>query len=166
MNDNKKHDSNPDPITGEPGAHPVGVAGGSTGGALAGAAIGAVGGPVGAAVGGAIGAVAGGLAGKGVAESVNPTDATGVNTPGVTHATERGLAADTTAERKTDAIWEQAKGNWHQFKGSVKAKWNDLTDDELDQMNGERERIIGKIQERYGEAKWSAADIENELRRR
>lgn len=70
----KTPDRNPDPITGESGAHPVGVAGGGAGGAAAGAAIGgAVGGPVGALVGGAIGAVAGGAAGKGVAESVNPT---------------------------------------------------------------------------------------------
>jgi prevent-host-death family protein len=68
---NRKHDSNPDPITGKPGAHPVGVAGG----ALAGAAVGAmVGGPIGSAIGGAIGAVAGGLVGKGVAESVNSTE--------------------------------------------------------------------------------------------
>src|SRR5688500_20285556 len=74
MNENKKHDSRPAPITGEPGAHPVGVAGGATGGALAGAAIGAVGGPVGSAIGGAIGAVAGGLAGEGAAGAVNPTE--------------------------------------------------------------------------------------------
>ena len=69
------HDANPDPITGEPGAHPVGTgAGGLTGGA-AGAAIGAaVGGPVGAVVGGIVGAVGGGYAGKGIAESVNPTE--------------------------------------------------------------------------------------------
>lgn len=73
-NKNKTHDSNPDPITGEPGAHPLGVAGGASGGALAGAAIGAIGGPIGAAVGGAIGAVAGGLAGKSAAEAVNPTE--------------------------------------------------------------------------------------------
>jgi hypothetical protein len=73
-NKNRTHDSNPDPITGEPGAHPIGVAGGASGGALAGAAIGAVGGPVGAAVGGAIGAVAGGLAGKAAGEAVNPTE--------------------------------------------------------------------------------------------
>src|SRR5437763_1133131 len=71
---NERKDSNPDPITGEPGAHPIGVAGGATGGALAGAAVGAIGGPVGAAVGGAVGAVAGGLAGKGAAEAVNPTE--------------------------------------------------------------------------------------------
>jgi len=68
-------DRNEDPITGEKGAHPVGVAAGGAGGAVTGAAIGAaVGGPVGAAVGGAVGAVAGGLAGKGAAEAVNPTE--------------------------------------------------------------------------------------------
>ncbi|MEO8504953.1 MAG: hypothetical protein ABI609_13730 [Acidobacteriota bacterium] len=65
--------TNPDPITGEPGAHPVGTGLGSAGGAATGAAIGAVGGPLGAAIGGVIGAVAGGLAGHGVAEMVNPT---------------------------------------------------------------------------------------------
>lgn len=67
-------DSNPDPITGAPGAHPVGTGVGAAGGGLAGAAIGAaVGGPVGGLVGGAVGAVAGGLAGKGVAEKIDPT---------------------------------------------------------------------------------------------
>jgi uncharacterized protein (TIGR02271 family) len=74
-------DSNPDPITGAPGSHPVGTgvgaaAGGAAGvgaamaaGAVAGSAVG----PVGTAVGAAIGAVAGGLAGKAVAENVDPT---------------------------------------------------------------------------------------------
>ena len=66
-------DSNPDPITGAPGAHPVGVGVGAAGAGAAGAAIGAIGGPVGAVVGAAIGAVVGGLAGKGVAESIDPT---------------------------------------------------------------------------------------------
>lgn len=67
-------DENPDPITGEPGSHPVGVAAGGSGGAVAGAAVGAaVGGPVGAAVGGIVGAVAGGVVGKSAAEALNPT---------------------------------------------------------------------------------------------
>ena len=66
-------DANRDPITGEPGAHPIGTGAGAAGGAAAGATVGAIGGPVGAVVGGAIGAVAGGLAGKGAAEKVNPT---------------------------------------------------------------------------------------------
>ena len=67
-------DLNPDPITGEPGAHPVGTGlGALAGGAAAGAAVGTVAGPVGTAVGAVIGAVVGGLAGKAVAESVDPT---------------------------------------------------------------------------------------------
>lgn len=66
--------SNADPISGEPGAHPVGTGVGAAGAGAAGAAIGgAVGGPVGALVGGIAGAIGGGLAGKGVAESINPT---------------------------------------------------------------------------------------------
>lgn len=68
-----KRDMNRDPITDEPGAHPVGVGAGATGGAVTGAAVGAIGGPIGAAVGGVVGAVVGGLAGKAAAEAVNPT---------------------------------------------------------------------------------------------
>ena len=226
-------DSNPDPITGEEGSHPVGVAAGGTGGAAAGAAIGgAVGGPIGAAVGAAVGAVGGGLAGKGVAEAVNPTVEESYwrqeykNRPYYKKGTEfdtyhpyyrygweaatrpefsgrsyedverqletewpsyrrtdkndfreyKGATRDAferastsirnaghEAGRKTDSVWDQIKGNWKQFKGSLKEKWNDLTDDEIDQMEGKREKIIGKIQEKYGEAEWSAADIEHEL---
>jgi uncharacterized protein (TIGR02284 family) len=67
-------DTNPDPITGEPGAHPVGTGlGAATGGAIAGAAVGAVAGPIGATLGGVAGAVTGGLAGKATAETINPT---------------------------------------------------------------------------------------------
>ena len=75
MNDaNKPVDAHRDPITGAPGAHPMGVGTGAAGGGAAGAAVGgAVGGPVGAVVGALVGAVAGGLAGKGAAEAVNPT---------------------------------------------------------------------------------------------
>jgi len=67
-------DENRDPISGEPGSHPVGTGLGAAGaGAAAGAAGGAMAGPVGAAVGAVVGAVAGGLAGKGIAESIDPT---------------------------------------------------------------------------------------------
>lgn len=67
-------DCNPDPITGEPGAHPLGTGLGAASAGTTGVAIGAaVGGPVGALVGAAVGAVAGGLAGKGVAEILDPT---------------------------------------------------------------------------------------------
>jgi hypothetical protein len=70
MND---EDLNRDPITGAPGAHPVGTGAGAASGGLAGAAIGMVAGPGGALLGAVIGAVAGGLAGKEAAESLNPT---------------------------------------------------------------------------------------------
>ena len=67
-------DSNPDPITGAPGSHPVGTGVGATGGAVTGVAVGgAVGGPVGAAVGGVVGTIAGAAAGHKTAEAVNPT---------------------------------------------------------------------------------------------
>lgn len=71
------HDSNPDPITGEPGAHPIGTGVGAASAGAAGAAIGALGGPVGVVAGAAVGAVVGGLAGKGVAESIDPTNEDG-----------------------------------------------------------------------------------------
>lgn len=71
------HDSNPDPITGEPGAHPIGTGMGAASAGAAGAAIGAVAGPIGVVAGTVVGAVAGGLAGKGVAESIDPTNEDG-----------------------------------------------------------------------------------------
>lgn len=88
MATSKKHpDENRDPLSGEPGAHPVGagvgaaVGGGVAGGALgaagaaaaAGTAMGAAAGPVGAVVGAVAGGVVGGLAGKKIAENINPT---------------------------------------------------------------------------------------------
>ena len=69
----EERDLNRDPITDEPGAHPVGTGIGAAGGAVAGAAAGAIAGPIGAAVGGVVGAVVGGLAGKAAGEAVNPT---------------------------------------------------------------------------------------------
>ncbi|MGZ2256828.1 CsbD family protein [Roseobacter sp. A03A-229] len=49
--------------------------------------------------------------------------------------------------------WDIIKGNWKQMKGEVKSKWGELTDDEIDQAEGDRERLSGLIQERYGVAK-------------
>lgn len=67
-------DENRDPLSGAPGAHPVGVGvGAAIGGAATGAAAGAVGGPVGAAVGAVVGGVAGGYAGKAAGEAIDPT---------------------------------------------------------------------------------------------
>ena len=52
--------------------------------------------------------------------------------------------------------WEQAKGRWNQTKGAVKKQWGKLTDDDLAVIAGQRDQLVGKIQERYGIAKAEA----------
>jgi uncharacterized protein YjbJ (UPF0337 family) len=49
--------------------------------------------------------------------------------------------------------WDRIEGNWKQFTGKVKEKWGDLTDDDLTTINGRRDQLEGKIQERYGYSK-------------
>lgn len=60
-------------------------------------------------------------------------------------------------------IWDQIQGSWIEFKGAVKERWNRLTDDDIEEMEGRQEKIIGKIQQRYGEKKYEAHEIEKEL---
>jgi uncharacterized protein YjbJ (UPF0337 family) len=48
---------------------------------------------------------------------------------------------------------DQFAGKWRQFRGMVKAKWGKVTDDELDQIEGNYDMLVGKIQERYGIAR-------------
>lgn len=48
------------------------------------------------------------------------------------------------------------EGNWKQFKGTVREKWNKLTDVDLDEIKGKEEKLVGKIQEKYGIAKLEA----------
>jgi uncharacterized protein YjbJ (UPF0337 family) len=49
--------------------------------------------------------------------------------------------------------WNRVEGNWKLFKGKVKAQWGRLTDNDLAQINGSRDQLEGKIQERYGIAR-------------
>ena len=48
------------------------------------------------------------------------------------------------------------EGKWKQFRGDVRKKWGELTDDDLAQINGDRDKLAGKLQERYGMAKEEA----------
>ena len=48
------------------------------------------------------------------------------------------------------------KGQWTQIKGEVREQWGKLTDDDLDQMQGNAEQLIGKLQERYGRSREQA----------
>jgi uncharacterized protein YjbJ (UPF0337 family) len=54
--------------------------------------------------------------------------------------------------------WDQASGKWNQIKGSVKEKWGKLTDDDMQVIEGNRDRLVGKIQERYGVTKENAEE--------
>jgi uncharacterized protein YjbJ (UPF0337 family) len=55
----------------------------------------------------------------------------------------------------TEALmdWDRIQGTWKQFLGRVKEQWGKLTDDDLAAINGRRDRLEGRIQERYGYAK-------------
>lgn len=47
-------------------------------------------------------------------------------------------------------------GDWKQMRGEVQKQWGKLTNDDLDQINGEREKLVGRVQERYGHARDAA----------
>ena len=53
-------------------------------------------------------------------------------------------------------------GQWKQMRGEVKKWWGDLTDDDLDRIEGERDKLIGRLQERYGYTKEEAQKNINE----
>jgi len=48
------------------------------------------------------------------------------------------------------------KGKWTQLKGEVRSKWGKLTDDDVMQIQGDTEKFIGKLQERYGNTREQA----------
>ncbi len=59
--------------------------------------------------------------------------------------------------------WDQVEGKWKQYKGQAKEKWGRLTDDDLDVIDGKRQQIVGKIQERYGISKEAAEQQADEF---
>lgn len=54
--------------------------------------------------------------------------------------------------------WDQVEGKWKQVKGQAKEKWGKLTDDDLNIIDGQRQQLVGRIQERYGLAKEAAEE--------
>lgn len=69
----------------------------------------------------------------------------------------------------------QFKGSWRQFKGELKKKWGELTDDDLLEAEGGYEKFLGVIQKRYGDRKeevkrwaddWYSEREQEEIRRR
>lgn len=53
--------------------------------------------------------------------------------------------------------WDQVQGKWKQMKGSVKQQWGKLTDDDLEIIDGQKDKLVGRLQERYGITKEEAA---------
>jgi len=157
-------DLNRDPITDEPGAHPVGTGLGATGGAVAGAAAGSIGGPIGVAVGGVVGAVVGGLAGKAAGEAVNPTAEEaywrenyllepyfekGRSFDDYAPAYRLGLAGRTryesdweSAEPRLASEWESARGgsslDWKRAQPASRAAWERVDASRLIMTDGMR----------------------------
>jgi uncharacterized protein YjbJ (UPF0337 family) len=52
--------------------------------------------------------------------------------------------------------WNVVEGKWKQYKGKAREKWGDLTDDDMDQVGGKKDRLVGKLQEKYGYTKEQA----------
>jgi uncharacterized protein YjbJ (UPF0337 family) len=49
------------------------------------------------------------------------------------------------------------EGNWKQLRGAIRQKWGELTDDELEQIAGKRDKLVGSLQKRYGYSKDEAS---------
>lgn len=56
--------------------------------------------------------------------------------------------------------WSEVQGNWRQFRTVLKTYWPELTDEELDAVDGRRERLAEVLRNRYG---WEAAEAERRL---
>ena len=62
--------------------------------------------------------------------------------------------------------WDQVSGSWKQFRGKVQQQWGKLTNDDLDEIDGNVERLVGIVQERYGYAREQAEKDVAEFQRR
>jgi outer membrane lipoprotein SlyB len=163
-------DANRDPISGAPGAHPVGTGlGAAAGGIGAGAAAGSVVGPAGTLIGAVVGAVAGGLAGKGVAELIDPTAEeaywrenyssrsyvkNGASFDDYGPAYRYGVESHGRVKGRT---FEQAEPelmhDWERAKGTSGLTWNDArhaTRDSWQRVSGSVERAVPGDSDRDG----------------
>ncbi len=157
LDQDRNASANRDPISGAPGAHPVGTGlGAAAGGIAAGAVAGSMAaGPVGTVVGAAVGAIAGGLAGKGIAEAIDPTAEEAYWRENYTSRPYVGSGATfddygpayrygvdsygryegstfDQAEPELGRDWERAKGasslTWDRAKEATRDSWNRVSD--------------------------------------
>lgn len=46
--------------------------------------------------------------------------------------------------------WDQIEGRWKQLTGDIKKQWGRLTDDDVNAIDGQQDKLVGRIQEAYG----------------
>src|ERR1700685_460494 len=91
--------------------------------------------------------------------AASPTSAAGAaRTSSIPSTTSRPAARALSAQTEGHAYepkprrhamnWEQIEGQWGQMKGFVKSKWSKLTDDDLKNLSGKKDTLVGKLQER------------------
>lgn len=56
--------------------------------------------------------------------------------------------------------WDIVKGMWNQIKGDARTEWGKLTDSDWDQIAGNRDKLVGRLQEEYG---WNKAETERRV---
>jgi uncharacterized protein YjbJ (UPF0337 family) len=52
--------------------------------------------------------------------------------------------------------WDRVQGKWKEFRGDVRTRWGQLTDDDVEQVEGRRDKLVGRLQQRYGLAREDA----------
>jgi uncharacterized protein YjbJ (UPF0337 family) len=68
------------------------------------------------------------------------------------------MTAQPVPRKRNVMNWTQLEGKWQQVKGELKSKWGKLTDDDLTQIEGHRDVLLGKLRERYGDTRDSMED--------
>lgn len=61
---------------------------------------------------------------------------------------------------------DRIEGQWDQLKGRVREHWGRLTDDDVGEIQGKRERLLGKLQEKYGESHDKAEEMIRDFERK
>jgi uncharacterized protein (TIGR02284 family) len=177
-------DANRDPITGAPGAHPVGSGVGASIGGTIGAVVGSPAGPAGVVAGAALGGVVGGLVGKGAAEAVNPTTELEYwrgAFPSRPYATGRRYedfepvyltTIDTynaSPGRSFDDVEPSIKGAWERRRGMATLQWENVREasrdswDRLMRLAGRRDTQPLAASEAEAKAADDANDVLKEL---
>ncbi len=52
--------------------------------------------------------------------------------------------------------WDQIEGKWTEMKGEIRKKWAKLTDDDMEYIGGNKDKFVGRLQQRYGNSKEQA----------